>query len=407
MICLAYFEKRIWNTYLTPLNFLSLPCFFITLLAIWYSHYSLDIPDFYIPSLCVWMVGLLLFFLPSLIFSRLCISSGRDFSKINKHLIQESYTNDISKIYPIMSAIAVICLGILFLKIRSISMESFGSEEFSEQYSSGGIYGHISVLATAICAFMIYIADRRHKFAYVIIGLSIICMYARGSKSWIIAPIVIGFVARILNGKTKFNYKFIFLILIICLIIYMFSYILILTIAGESEIDENFITFLFEHFIFYLIGSPLSFSIDYEAGIIEPYMMDAVFAPLINIVHLFTGEPYVQPINPISIDMGYGFGNVRTFIGTIFAYSNGWYGMILVILIFSIFINLFYALTRKCSNLFFCLANSTNLTFLSLGFFELYWLNLGTYEIFSIFCLFGFITFYPIKKRICYINTKG
>ncbi len=397
---LAYIEKRLWRTYLTPLNFLSIPCYVVTMLAIVYSYYSQLVPDFYIPSLSVWMIGLLIFFLPSLIFSSVCANRDKRISVIENKA--SDYTVVESRIvYRIMLVVSLLCLSILFLRIRSLSLESFGSDEFSEQYSSGGIYGHLSVLVTTICAYMIYLADSKHKLAYVIIALSLVCMYARGTKSWIIAPVLIGLITRVLNGKTRLNYKLVTYILITCIGIYLFSYILILVIAGASEMNENFFTFLFEHFMFYLIGSPLSLSLDYQVGTLEPYMFDALFAPLINIIRLFTGDPYINPINPIAINLGFGEGNVRTFIGTIYVYSNSWMGMPIVLLLFSTGIYLLYVLTIHTKNLFFKLANASNLTFLSLGFFDFYWLILGTYEMLVIFILLGLITYYPISGKQC------
>ena len=389
-------EKRLWRTYFTPLNCMSIPCSAITILAIIFSYSSDDIPEFYLPSLIVWILGFLMFFIPSLIFSK---SIKRDLLSIPRNNnIPDSSIEKSNRIYNTLLIIAFICIGFLFLKMRSISNAAFGGDEFSDQFVNGGFYGHITVLLSTVCAYMIYIVDNKHKLAWIIIILTLICMYARGAKSWIISPILIGFISRIIVGKTKFTWKIGVGIILSCVAIFVFSYVLILSIAGDADMDENLMQFLLNHFMFYLIGSPLSFSLDYERGILEPQMIDSLFAPIINIYLRFSQDSLVQVINPVSIDLGLGYANVRTFIGTIYAYTNSWYGLFIVTTIFSSAIYFIFCISRQTKNIFLILANSTNLSFLILGFFEFYWLNLGVYEMFVIFLIFAMFTHYPLKK---------
>lgn len=391
---LAVIEKRNWGSYITPLNCLSIPCGIVTLLAIIFPYFTDDFPKFYLPALSVWIIGIGVFALPSV-----CLA--RASKKMPLYLTSPLNSSRKNKIYKFLLSIAIICLCFTFFKMKSVAgSSSWGSDEFSESYSSGSLVGHLSVIISVIFSYMLFIADSKHKMAYLITGLSLISMYAVGVKSWIIAPILIGFLARLLSHKTKPSFKFIIGISLICISIFVLSYVLLMVVTGKSQLDNSFINFLINHFMFYLIGSPLSFSIDYQLGIIEPNLFKALFAPPINMYRLFSGDDFVVQINPIGIPIAHGYSNVRTFIGTIFAYSHSWCGVIIVSLLFSIYTNFVHVISQHSRNIFLLLADCSNMAFLILGFFEFYWLNLGAYEIFVLFILFGFVYKYlPIKCK--------
>lgn len=391
IVILTIVEKKNWGTYLTPLNCLSIPTGVITLLAIVYPYFS-NFPHFYLPSLIVWIIGLGIFELPSMVLSQALKS------KTYKNNLHITFCH--RHFYIAIVIFSIIAILITFLKMKSAAATAtWGSDEFSDNYSSNSFIGHLSVVIAALLSYTILISGKDHKAAIIISILFIISLYAVGVKSWIIAPIMIGFLARVKLKLTKFSYKIILILLFTFSGVFILSYILLMVVAGKSEFNSDFINFLLNHFMFYLIGSPLSFSIDFQAGILEPTQWEALFAPLVNICRLFTSEPYIDPINPTLIPIAEGHANVRTFIGTIFAYSNSWMGMTIVLLIFSITINFIYLISYHTHNPFLILANCANLTFLNLGFFEFYWLNLRPYEIIGILLFMSFIyRYFPVAK---------
>ena len=64
---LLYLEYKIWKSLYTPLNFLMLPYLVVLLITIMLSGSELGFVDFYYPSIFIWNIGLLIFFLPSVI----------------------------------------------------------------------------------------------------------------------------------------------------------------------------------------------------------------------------------------------------------------------------------------------------------------------------------------------------
>ncbi len=383
IVFLAYSEKKRWNSLVTPLNMMMLPNAVAVIIAIVYSFSNQYVPNFYLPSLIVWILGLFVFSLPSFYFSSLTQNGGFNIviGPKDDH-------------YKLLNIIATICILISFVKLRSLSssLEQFGTDDFADEYQVKGLFAHMSVFICAIFAYSIYKLDRCHLYSiFVVIG-SLIGMYAIGTKSWIVAPLLIGYYGRFLTGKTAFNFKNVALPGILIFGIFFLSYFLIMVIASTSEMSFDFMVFIIEHFIDYFSGANLAFSLDYQKGILEPEMGDALVAPFVNIVHLFTNEPYVNTINPIYWDIGdLGENNVRTVFGAFLCYSHSYFVFVVMSLLYSIITYTIYVKSRNSRSLFMLMANCTCLAFLTLSFFDFYWMNLTPYEILAIFIILSIL----------------
>lgn len=390
LLCLI--EKKLWGIIITPVNVLSIPYAIVTLIAVLYSNCVTAVPDFYLPSLVVPCLGLFLFFIPSLFFSSLVKKD-----RINRYVILKRDDS-----YNLLKILGIIGIIISLLRIRNTisSGFSFGGDEFSEQYEVNGFLAHLNVLLSAIFSYMIYKSDSKHKSAYVIIGLLLIGMYAVGVKSWIIAPVLIGYLARLFSNKSILNLKNLLFPVFICSGVFFLSYYLIMILSEGNDITDSWINFVVNHFMDYLIGGSLSFSLDYQQGILEPEMKLALVRPIINsFIALFGDGRYIDGINPVFLSIGeLGDTNVRTFIGTIWCYSHDSLFFIVFILNFAFIIYFLYYVSVKSQNVFLLLANCTVLTFLALGFFDFYWLTLSAYEIPVLFIMFSYI----IRFKVCY-----
>lgn len=387
-------EKRRWGNLLTPLTVLVLPYTVATIIAIIVSYSSSNIPDFYFPSLIIWILGIFLFWIPSHIISKLSIHSKNPFSvKVSR--------NDDS--YVLLTVIAFICIAVSMTKLSSLSsnIDMFGTDEFSEEYETTGFFNHLAVVLSAIFGYSIYKMDfKRHKISLIVVLLALVGMFAVGTKSWIILPFLIGYYARLLTGKTKIAFKTTLLPVLVILGVFFLSYYLILILAGGNEMDSQVMTFLVNHFTNYLSGSSLSLSLDFQKGFLEPEMTESLFAPLLNIYNVIAGNKYVAFINPTQIDIGIlGETNVRTFFGTQYAYSHSVLVFITISIIWSSFINLVYLKSKLSRSLFFLLANCTNMALLTFGFFDFTWLNLTPYEVFVIFLVMDLFLYRSVKQK--------
>lgn len=384
-------EKKLWGIIITPVNVLSIPYAIVTLIAVLYSNCVTEVPNFYLPSLVIPCLGLFLFFIPSLFFSTL----------VKKDRINRYVTLKRDDSYNLLKILGIIGIIISLLRIRNTISDgfSFGGDEFSEQYEVSGFFAHLNVLLSAIFSYMIYKSDSKHKSAYVIIGLLLIGMYAVGVKSWIIAPVLIGYLARLFSNKSILNLKNLLFPVFICSGVFFLSYYLIMILSEGNDITDSWMNFVVNHFMDYLIGGSLSFSLDYQQGILEPEMKLALVRPIINFfIALFGDGRYIDGINPVFLSIGeLGDTNVRTFIGTIWCYSHDSLFFIVFVLNFAFIVYFLYYVSVKSQNVFLLLANCSVLTFLALGFFEFYWLNLSPYEIPVLFIMFSYITRFKVS----------
>lgn len=387
-------ERRLWGKWITPLNVFALPYTVAVIVSILYREIVPNIPEFYYPSLVIWSVGLLIFEIPSILHSK-CVN------KIFKRKRVLLNLSDKDDSYVLLRNIGIFCIAISLLKIRSLSgnLDAFGSDDFSSQYKSSGIFSHLSVLLGCVFSYSIYKCDFNHKSTIFIILGSFIGMYAIGTKSWIIAPVLIGYYARILTAKTKFNIRTTILPVIFVFAIFFFSYYLSIILVGGKEISDQFFIFIGNHFVDYFCGGALTLSIDYKLGFLEPNMTEALFGPLLNLFNAIFGFEYVKVVNPIFIDIGdLGTSNVRTFFGTIIAYSKSPILFFILTFLISFIIYYIYVASSKTGSVFLLLANTTNLTFLTFGFFDFYWLTLSSYEICILFLLMHYFLY---KKNHC------
>lgn len=397
---LVVLEKRQWGSWITPLNVLALPYLIAVLTIILYREFVPGIVEFYYPSLLIWMFGLLLFEFPSAIYAK-CLQT---------EFKQKTFSISVARkddSYKLLRNIAYVCIGISLLKISSLSanLDAFGTDDFSEQYQSAGIFNHLSVLLGCIFSFAIYKFDSKHKSALVIIIGALFGMYAVGTKSWIIAPVLMGYYARLLTGKTTLSVRTTIFPVLIVIGIFFFSYYLTLILITEKEMSDEFLMYIINHFVNYFCSGALTLGLDCNLGFSEPQMTEALFGPIYNIYNAIMRYDYVQVINPVFLDMGsLGTSNVRTFFGTIIAYSKDPILFICMSLIFSSYIYYIYFISRKSQSLFLLLANTANLVFLTFGFFEFYWLNLSCYEI-PFICLFMHYFLY-IKNKNYAVETS-
>ena len=106
-------------------------------------------------------------------------------------------------------------------------------------------------------------------------------------------------------------------------LVFFVSYFLSLFIAkdGEANIDAV-IQFIVNIFVHYFVSGVLGWSQDLQAGILEVPNFDVLIINVLNIVSLFTGDEFINAINPVFIHNGINGSNVRSFFGTIYINSN-------------------------------------------------------------------------------------
>lgn len=400
IVILASFERIKWGTLVTPFNMLAIPFCIVTTLAILYSWSISGVPDFYLPSLTVWIIGLTFFYIPSIFLP----VKRRQY---NYHTIKIARNK--CEPYKALYVITLFIVMIVLYKVRSVATAGggdaiIGTDEFSENYdASGGLLAHLSMFLSIMFAYFLFKIDKCHKYAIIPITLILIVQLAQASKTHILLPILMGLFTRMLTGRMNLSLKTILIVALVGIGVFGGLYFIALVLSGITDSYEVFFDFVFKHFLVYFLGGTLSFSLDFQIGIKEQIMTEQLFAPFItlwNKIIGFTSESTVD--NPIMMNMGeLGSTNVRTFFGTIYAYSHSYITLIITSFFIGFIVYFVYYLSYNKKNIFLTIATSSNLTFLVFGaFFDYYWIHIYAYEIVVICFLMYFFTSIKYETKV-------
>ena len=313
---LSFCDYKLWRTMYTPLNMLMLPyaaILFITLM----SCGNMGIVEFYYPSLLLWMIGLLLFAVPSYIF-------GVSFSGIFKD-------DDICKIddnvsmgrLNIISVILILLFLLRFVFMLFSSPYLPGSEEFGTDYAGKGLWGHLHRIMHALTIIYIYKYDKNHKY-YLFLILGMFCVtFIYGVKSWVVIPAIAGICMRLYSGKMQLKLTLFIKVALLAFVVFFITYSLSLLLGREnSEGFETVFMFICRAFVHYIISGLVGWSMDLQMGILENPNFDVLLANILNLYNVITGNEYVYAINPFFLHNGINGSNVRSFFGTIYVNSN-------------------------------------------------------------------------------------
>lgn len=371
---LAFFEYKMWHTMYTPLNVLMLPYAIVLLLTIAVSG-NWGIAEFYYPSILVWMIGLLIFAIPSYFFA---FFLKEKMDQWGTCIIEDNIN---MKFLNILTTILLLLFAYRFVAVFSMGRFMIGSEDFGELFCGNGVWGHLHRLLHVLLMLYIFKYDKKHRYYLFFIFGMLFVTFMYGVKSWILIPLMGGLLMRLYTGKMKLKLSLVLKVAILGFLVFFVSYFLSLFIAkdGEANIDAV-IQFIVNIFVHYFVSGVLGWSQDLQAGILEVPNFDVLIINVLNIVSLFTGDEFINAINPVFIHNGINGSNVRSFFGTIYINSNI-FQFVLMILIFSSISYLSKLWAMKSRSIY---VNTTYFFFMGMlfmGWFEIYYYHLQFIEV--------------------------
>ena len=381
---LLYLEKKAWNTLYTPLNFLMLPYVVVLLITVAVcGHWG--ITDFYFPSILYWSVGLFLFAIPS------CML-GFSLQRHDKPVMSPIRDDDDGGIWLFLTV--VVCLAFLYRlkQVLETSSAMLGSEEFGEDFDGHGIWAHLSKFYTPLLVMGIYYINRKRWWMIIPIIIMLAFSFLHQVKGWIIIPCVAGLAMRLYSGRTRLDLKFILWVLAGGVSVFLISYIMALVFGNNSAMGGYIIEFIMRHFVHYLTSGTLGFSMDLAAGMPDKGDTQVLFAQFVNIIHLFTGEPLISPINSLYFHTGLNMTNVRTMFGTVAVYCNpARFAIVTLFLSFTMYMLRIMAI--KFNNVYVYVIYFYQCALLCMGWFEYYFFHLDTIEVPFMSCLIWLIVY--------------
>ncbi|MDE7101759.1 MAG: hypothetical protein K2O37_03080, partial [Bacteroidales bacterium] len=356
VLILAFAERKLWNTWFTPLNCLSVPYAVVLTLALCFDGRMGFVP-FYYPSIWVWVVGLAVFFVPSCILGLLQRRKNPNEFEAAKGFTVSPFTLRILE-YVTWGIFALFLFWFFYLKYAKGLIP--GGERFAQAWASRGFFGHLSIILIGLNIFWLFSADKEHKryWLYVFGFFCVALLYL--SKIWFLLPMAAGLLLRLLTGKSKFGIKVILASVFTGLAFFFATYWLTLYVAYEEKLVEAAIekkaaevavekktveektdavatekkpvvievkekqadidvekikqkvadrkqqtgyktevsSFIGQHAVIYMVAGVDGLSEDLAQNILEDRDLEKIYAPFINIGKRFTGNRnYVSNLN--------------------------------------------------------------------------------------------------------------
>lgn len=372
VIVLFLCERRLWGTSITPLNCLMIPYTIVLLITISLPK-NLGFVDFYYPSILIWSVGLVVFFIPSFLLALWSHKMNIDFD----YRVNEPVS---TKPLVIFSILLLVFFAVRFFFAQRTAQVAIGSKEFASDFSNFGVFGHIMVSLLALEILWIFMYSKGKRIYLFILAGIIIITVLNQVKSWMLIPILGGILMRMLTKKTRVKVKIIIPIIIGGFVFFYLSNYLTLVIAGDSEMSSDLTQWISVHFLHYLTSGLMGLSVDAQHSFWETSDPSMIFSPFINFIQLLTGNPLGSPVNPFYLDSGVDGTNVRTFFGTIFLYLPTFFPVIYVLLISFLFY-LFRMLSLITKNICFAMLDIWFCILLFMGWFDFYFQTLNSLEV--------------------------
>ncbi len=396
---LFYLEYRIWKTVYTPLNFLMLPYLVVLLITIMLAGSRLGFVEFYYPSIFIWNVGLLIFFLPSAIIGTLIVRNG-------KSVVSMPPVDSIPQSLKFLLVVMALLFIVHLKSVLGSSAEALGSDEFGEEFSGGGVWGHLRILSLPLLMMSIYYVSKKRWWLWPIILIFLLVSVLNQVKGWVIIPVLAAMAMRIHAGKTRLTAKFLLYALLGAFLVFFAAYALAILVVQSRGVDDAFLDFIYMHFLHYFTSGVLGLSMDMQAGFPDTGSFETLWAPIINIFNAAAGTgDLISPVNPYYYNSGINLTNVRTFFGTVYIYTDT-LQFVVYILLSSTLMYFLKLATIKWKNIYVYVIYFFECGLLAMGWFEFYYFHLVVFELPIIVALLWLLEWVLRKREDCCCTTN-
>lgn len=411
VILLAFAERKLWNTWFTPLNCLSVPYAVVLAICLGVDG-NMGFVPFHYPSVWVWVVGLAVFFVPSCIWGLLQRRKNQNNREAStaKEFTLSPFTLRILE-YITWGIFALFIFRFFHLAYAKDLMP--GGENFAQEWAGHGFFGHLFTVLMGLTIFWMFAADKKHKryWLYVLGFLGVALLYL--SKCWFLVPMAGGLLLRLLTGKTKFGIKVILVSVFTGFAFFFASYWMTLYVASaendvptqrkkQTEYKAEVSSFIGKHAVTYIAAGVYGLSEDLAQNTLEYRDATIIYSPFINIGKILGDKNYISNINDqhVQITTHDSGSNVRSFFGSLYVYLGVWHA-IAYTFIFSCLVYLLFMVARKHRHVFSLVIVGWIMGCLSMGWFDLYSTSLNFISIpCFLTAIFGFCYVWEHRKEI-------
>lgn len=378
ILFLGFLELKTWRTVYTPLNFLMFPYLAVLIITLMLAGSKWGFVEFYYPSILLWNVSLLIFAIPSLLLGYICCKSGIGIEPGSMDVSEDTFPR-------VLVALSII-LSILFLwHLRGMLGNpslALGSEEFGEEFSGGGLWGHLRQLTIPLLIMCLYSVSRKRWWLWPIIIVFLAVGLLNQVKSWVIIPVLAAVFMRLYTKKMKLTFRLLFFAILGAMLVFFSSYALSILVVNDRGVTDSFMELVFNGFFHYLTSGTLGWSVDLENNLPDASWgsFENIIAQIVNLVRSLTGNgELVYPVNPLFYNTGITLTNVRTIFGTLYINSN-LVEFTLYILFLSTSVYLIKIAMLRYNNMYCCTIYFFYCALLFMGWFDFYFSGLIIYE---------------------------
>ena len=290
---------------------------------------------------------------------------------------------DILKFFLVVALFVLVVLVVFtYKKLGNIHDESFSSA------LSYGVVGHFFVFLTVAAPIFLFFKKKIDLMSVVIISLSIILLFLKQVKSWVVIPVLFYALLYYYSGRMKvwktIFFKFIFLIIVLCFVFFMIYFINHLSYSGfqlTMTLVNDSISSTFTHFLSYLFAGILGLSellktknIFFDNG--NWHYLVLTFSNIFSVIQGNTPDSAVVDQFFVINEQFSKSSNVFTLWGTLLLRA-GWIAFFIYpVLIGILTAFLVFFRTSLVFFLLFCYAVS----FLGLAWFDYYYFHLAVFE---------------------------
>ena len=182
-------------------------------------------------------------------------------------------------------------------------------------------------------------------------------------------------------GKTKMKVSVLLYVLFGGLFIFAGSYIMILTVAGDAELGEDVIFFIFRNIVHYLTSGVLGLSVDMQNNFPDVGEFEMLISQVMNIFNVASGsDELLIPLNQLYYNTGFNLTNVRSFFGTIYINTVP-FSFFFLVLFISTSMYMLKIATLKFRNIYVYTIYFFECALLLMGWFDYYFASLTTLEL--------------------------
>lgn len=404
---LSRLDHKRFGTWVTPFNALAFPYAAVVSLAYFVAP-MLDFVPLYMPSVLIWIVGLLLVWAAGVFLSwGLLDFRGRAASSDagpNVNL----YESEACRLATVLAwiAIPVMVYGLFSLVTAAGGWDQFGTESFRGNYSYG-IHAHAEVLAVLLSIVLIGTYRRAKRWVLFTAAALVLGVISSRTKGHIMEVVAAGSFIRVMRGTLHISAKKIGLLAATTYALFNAVYVIgMLAVSPDNIFNGETYVGLSRHYFFYLFAGPLALGEAVRSGVTDVGGdWTAIFAPIINLYRaLLHSGTLVEAGSSRAKGMTTGLlsnsevgVNVYTFFGTPYLYLGVLGATLYIIVIGFLCYGLMIVAKQRC-NIWLASAYCFVAAQLALGFFDLYFWQSMSCEVVALGVVLAFVTRLRIRR---------